>query len=45
MLRAISNHDFEPVIDTRYTFADVRQAFEHMDANGHVGKIIVEPWK
>ncbi len=45
MLRAVACHDFDPVIDARYTFANVRQAFERMEANAHIGKIIVEPWK
>jgi NADPH:quinone reductase-like Zn-dependent oxidoreductase len=44
MLRAVNHHGIDPVIDTRYTFANVRQAFERMDANAHVGKIIVQPW-
>lgn len=44
MLRAVTKHGVDPVIDTRFTFANVRQAFEHMDANAHVGKIIVQPW-
>lgn len=45
MLRAIAVHGVDPVIDTRYSFANVREAFARMDANAHVGKIIVEPWK
>ena len=45
MLRAITSHGIDPVIDSRYTFANVREAFAHMAANAHVGKIIIEPWK
>ncbi len=45
MLRAITVHGIDPVIDTRYTFANLHAAFARMDANAHVGKIIVEPWK
>jgi NADPH:quinone reductase-like Zn-dependent oxidoreductase len=44
MLRAVTAHGIDPVIDTRYTFATVRQAFERMEANAHVGKIIIAPW-
>ena len=45
MLRAIAKHGIDPVIDTQYAFADVQKAFERMDANAHVGKIIVKPWE
>lgn len=31
-----------PVIDSRYAFADVAQAHEHMASNGNVGKIVVD---
>lgn len=44
MLRAIASHGIDPVIDTRFGLDDVGRAFEHMDANAHVGKIIVLPW-
>ena len=44
MLRAISKHGVDPVIDSRYTFPSIRQAFERMDANAHAGKIIIAPW-
>lgn len=45
MLRAIRWHGIDPVIDTTYGFADIRQAFERMAQNAHVGKIIVKPWE
>ena len=44
MLRAVAKHGIDPVIDTHFTFVNVREAFERMDANAHVGKIIVRPW-
>ncbi|MCC2097552.1 MAG: NAD(P)-dependent alcohol dehydrogenase [Hyphomicrobiales bacterium] len=45
MLRAIAKHGVDPVIDTRFGFADIHKAFERMDANAHVGKIIIKPWE
>ncbi|MGE3643153.1 MAG: NAD(P)-dependent alcohol dehydrogenase [Beijerinckiaceae bacterium] len=44
MLRAIAIHGIEPVIDGTFTFENIREAFSRMDANAHVGKIIVKPW-
>ncbi len=41
MLRAISLHTIEPVIDRCFAFDEARAAFEHMAAGAHFGKIVV----
>lgn len=45
MLKAIIHHGIDPVIDSRFTFDTVRDAFSRMDANAHVGKIVIAPWE
>lgn len=42
MLRAIETHKLKPVIDTRYRFAEAREAYKHMEAASHSGKIVIE---
>lgn len=42
MLRAIAVSGIDPVIDSRFSLADARAAFERMKANGHVGKILID---
>ena len=32
----------KPVIDSRYAFADIAEAHEHMAANANAGKIVVD---
>jgi NADPH:quinone reductase-like Zn-dependent oxidoreductase len=41
MNRTLLLHDLHPVIDRTFPFADAREAFHHMKAAGHFGKIVV----
>lgn len=41
MNRAIELHGLRPVIDRVFPLAEARQAFEHMSAGGHFGKICI----
>jgi len=41
MNRTLVLHDLHPVIDRTFPFADAREAFHHMKAAGHFGKIVV----
>jgi NADPH:quinone reductase-like Zn-dependent oxidoreductase len=41
MNRAISLAKLKPVIDTAFPFAEAREAFRHMEAAGHFGKIVI----
>ncbi len=41
MNRALALHDLHPVIDRTFSFADARDAFHHMKAAGHFGKIVI----
>jgi NADPH:quinone reductase-like Zn-dependent oxidoreductase len=41
MTRAIELHDLKPVIDRVFAFDDARQAYHHMRAAGHFGKIVI----
>jgi len=41
MNAAISTHELHPVIDARFGFDEAREAFHHMEAAGHFGKIVV----
>lgn len=41
MLRAIDRHGIDPVISHRFAFDDARAAFEAMEAERHVGKIVI----
>jgi NADPH:quinone reductase-like Zn-dependent oxidoreductase len=41
MNRAIELHRLRPVIDRVFPLAEARQAFEHMAAGGHFGKICI----
>ncbi|MFN0062151.1 MAG: zinc-dependent alcohol dehydrogenase family protein [Myxococcaceae bacterium] len=41
MCRAISVSGTRPVIDRTFSFAEVRQAFEHLASGTHFGKIVV----
>lgn len=42
MNRAIAQHQIRPVVDRVFPFDDAPQAFEHMDAGRHFGKIAIE---
>ena len=41
MNRALSLHQWKPVIDKTYDFDDVRQAYHDMRAAGHFGKLVI----
>ncbi|MDH3229912.1 MAG: NAD(P)-dependent alcohol dehydrogenase [Alphaproteobacteria bacterium] len=41
MNRALAAHELRPVIDRTFVFADARDAFHHMQAAGHFGKIVI----
>jgi NADPH:quinone reductase-like Zn-dependent oxidoreductase len=41
MNRTLTLHELHPVIDRTFPFADAREAFHHMQAAGHFGKIVV----
>jgi len=41
MNRAIAAHALKPVIDRAFAFADARDAYHHMQAAGHFGKIVI----
>lgn len=43
MLRAISMHGIDPVIDSHFPLAEARKAFARMAESAHVGKILVHP--
>lgn len=42
MNRAIAAHGLRPVIDQSVTFEHAREAYRHMEAAGHFGKIVIE---
>ncbi len=41
MNAAIERHAIRPVIDRVFAFAEVREAFRHLEAAGHFGKVVV----
>lgn len=41
MNRAIAAHTLRPVIDRAFAFDDARDAYHHMQAAGHFGKIVI----
>jgi NADPH:quinone reductase-like Zn-dependent oxidoreductase len=41
MNRHISAHQLRPVIDRVFPVDQVRQAFEHLEAAGHFGKVVI----
>jgi NADPH:quinone reductase-like Zn-dependent oxidoreductase len=41
MNRTLALHDLHPVIDRAFPFAESREAFHHMKAAGHFGKIVI----
>lgn len=41
MNRTLALHDLHPVIDRTFPFAEAREAFHHMKAAGHFGKIAI----
>lgn len=42
MTRAFTQNKVKPVIDRVFPFAQAREAFEHMAAGSHFGKIVIE---
>jgi NADPH:quinone reductase-like Zn-dependent oxidoreductase len=42
MNRAIEAHRLRPVVDRVFPFDETVQAFEHMRAGRHFGKIVIE---
>ncbi|WP_299256314.1 NAD(P)-dependent alcohol dehydrogenase [uncultured Kushneria sp.] len=41
MNRAITQHQIKPVIDRTFTFDDTRAAFEHLESQQHLGKVVI----
>ena len=41
MNRAITRHQIRPVIDRAFPFAQARDAFRHLQAAAHVGKVVI----
>lgn len=41
MNRNIDRHGLQPVIDSRYELADIKQAFKRLESGRHFGKVIV----
>jgi NADPH:quinone reductase-like Zn-dependent oxidoreductase len=42
LLRAMAEHELRPVVDAVFPLAEVRDAFEHMKAGKHFGKICID---
>ena len=42
MIQAIEAHKLRPVIDTAFRFEQAREAYRHMEGQGHLGKIVIE---
>jgi alcohol dehydrogenase len=42
MLAAMAHHQTRPVIDRTFPLADIRAAFEHLQAGRHVGKVCID---
>lgn len=42
MCRGIAHHQLRPVVDRVFPFEQARQAFEHMAAGAHFGKVVVK---
>ena len=42
MNRAIGQHGLRPVIDRRFGFDEVVQAYKHLESGAHVGKVVLE---
>jgi NADPH:quinone reductase-like Zn-dependent oxidoreductase len=41
-LRAVAQHRLQPVVDRRFPFAEAPEAFAHLAAGRHFGKVVVE---
>ena len=41
MNRAIAVHGLKPAIDRSFPFAEAPQAFHHLEAAGHFGKVTI----
>ncbi|MGE0766198.1 MAG: NAD(P)-dependent alcohol dehydrogenase [Hyphomicrobiaceae bacterium] len=42
MIRAVEAQNLKPVIDTSFRFEQAREAYRHMEGQGHLGKIVIE---
>ncbi|MBM3571591.1 MAG: NAD(P)-dependent alcohol dehydrogenase, partial [Alphaproteobacteria bacterium] len=42
VLRAIEQHSEKPVIDSRFPFADLKAALQHLESGKHFGKIVID---
>jgi NADPH:quinone reductase-like Zn-dependent oxidoreductase len=42
MNRALTLHQIHPVVDRVFPWLEVRQAMNHMQAQNHFGKIVLE---
>ncbi|SFC27732.1 NADPH:quinone reductase [Kushneria avicenniae] len=41
MNRAITQHQIRPIIDRTFAFEDTRAAFEHLESQQHLGKVVI----
>ena len=41
MNRAIAQHQLRPVIDTVFPFEQAQEAYRHLQAASHVGKVVI----
>ncbi len=41
-VRAVTGTGLKPVIDRVFEFEDAKAAFQHLDAGGHIGKIVIK---
>jgi NADPH:quinone reductase-like Zn-dependent oxidoreductase len=42
MVRAIEATDLKPVVDRVFDFKDVRDAYQHLEDQGFVGKVVIK---
>ncbi|KAL4254680.1 Zinc-type Alcohol Dehydrogenase-like protein [Abortiporus biennis] len=41
MLRLIETHDIKPVVNSVFAFTEVKQAYEHLLSQKHIGKVVI----
>ncbi len=41
LMRAVSENDLAPVIDSTFELSDARSAFEHLESGTHFGKVVI----
>lgn len=42
MNRLIEVNDLKPVVDKVFSFEQAKEAYEHLQAQKHVGKVVIE---